>query len=49
MKYEIVETEKGDKIIKRMNEDETISFIPLDESNSDYQKYLADVDSKGTK
>jgi hypothetical protein len=30
----------GNKFIKRVNEDGSISFIPMDESNSDYQAYL---------
>lgn len=28
-------------IICKNNEDGSISFIPIDESNSDYQRYLA--------
>ena len=27
--------------IQRVNEDGSISFIPLNEANSDYQRYLA--------
>ena len=39
--YEEVVTEmSGNKIIKRVNEDGSISFIPMHESNSDYQRYL---------
>jgi hypothetical protein len=39
--YEEVVTEmSGNKIIKRVNEDGSISFIPMDEANSDYQAYL---------
>lgn len=30
----------GTEFIKRQNEDGSITFIPLDESNSDYQAYL---------
>jgi hypothetical protein len=30
----------GNKFIKRVNEDGSISFIPMDESNADYQRYL---------
>jgi hypothetical protein len=30
----------GTKGIKRTNEDGSISFIPTDSSNSDYQRYL---------
>lgn len=28
------------EVIKRTNEDETISWIPIQESNSDYQAYV---------
>jgi hypothetical protein len=38
--YEIIETITNDKIIKKINEDGSISFIPIDEANSDYQAYL---------
>ena len=30
----------GDKVITRDNKDGSVSYIPLDESNSDYQAYL---------
>jgi len=30
----------GQTVIRRNNEDGTISTIPMDESNSDYQRYL---------
>jgi hypothetical protein len=30
----------GGQVIKRDNADGTISWIPMDESNSDYQAYL---------
>jgi hypothetical protein len=39
--YEVLETINGTELIKRMNEDGSISFIPKDEGNSDYQAYLA--------
>jgi hypothetical protein len=29
--------------IKRLNEDGSVSFIPKDEGNSDYQAYLASL------
>jgi hypothetical protein len=35
MKYELLQT-----VLLRTNEDGTISSIPLDEGNSDYQRYL---------
>jgi hypothetical protein len=40
MKYEVIEF-RGEKTIRRDNEDGTTSFIPFDEGNSDYQEYLA--------
>ena len=38
--YEKVTTDNGSDFIKRTTEDGTISFIPVDETNSDYQRYL---------
>ena len=48
MKYELLDT-----VLLRTNEDGTISSIPLDEGNSDYQRYLRwlenpDADESGT-
>ena len=43
MIYEIIENELG-AILKRKNDDGTESFIPMDESNSDYQAYLNPVE-----
>ena len=41
IKYEEYTSEmSGNKLIKRTNEDNTISFIPMDEANSDYRAYL---------
>ena len=44
MKYEILTNLEADgsevQILKRDNEDGTTSWIPLDESNPDYQRYL---------
>ena len=44
MTYEIVTNLEADgsevKILKRENADGTTSWIPLDEANSDYQRYL---------
>jgi len=37
--YEKIENEFG-SFIKRTTQDGTISFIPMDEANSDYQRYL---------
>jgi hypothetical protein len=39
--YTIVKNELGVEWVVRDNGDETISWIPMDESNSDYQAYLA--------
>lgn len=39
-KYEIITNEKGIETIKKNNQDGSISFIPADELNSDYQRYL---------
>ncbi len=39
MKYEVVKNENA-TIIKRTNEDESVSWIPADPANSDYQRYL---------
>jgi len=38
--YEIVTTESGTEVIKRLDVDGAIAWIPKDESNSDYQRYL---------
>lgn len=40
IKYELVEIFTGDKVIQRHNEDGTITSIPADPANSDYQRYL---------
>ena len=40
MKYTEITTALGELIIKRDNEDGSVSFIPMVESNSDYQAYL---------
>jgi hypothetical protein len=41
MTYEIINSPmSGVQIIKRINDDETESFIPFDEANKDYQEYL---------
>lgn len=38
--YEEYDLLTGEKAIKKIMENE-ISYIPMDESNSDYQRYLA--------
>lgn len=37
--YEVVSNDNGDTI-KRFNEDGTVTWIPTDPANSDYQRYL---------
>ena len=37
---ELTDEITGNKTIQRINEDGSISSIPVDESNSDYQAYL---------
>jgi hypothetical protein len=41
MKYTQKVSIAGWKYIERINEDETVSVIPTDEANTDYQAYLA--------
>lgn len=42
--YEIIENTdhngKVEKLLKQENKDGSVSFIPMDEGNSDYQRYL---------
>ena len=40
MNYEKIETPSGNGLIQRTDKDGTITFIPLDPANSDYQAYL---------
>lgn len=44
--YEVLETISGGQIIKKINENGTISFIPTDEGNSDYQAYLKSLEDE---
>jgi hypothetical protein len=41
--YEVVTTATGNVEIKRTEEDGTVSWIPEDPSNSDYEAYLASL------
>jgi hypothetical protein len=41
MKYTEITMALGDKVITRDNEDGSITYIPIDPANSDYQAYLA--------
>ena len=40
MKYELINEKKGSCVV-RTNEDGTVTAIPIDPRNSDYQAYLA--------
>jgi hypothetical protein len=40
MKYTEIIMALGDKVITRDNEDGSITYIPIDPANSDYQAYL---------
>ena len=39
-KYEIYKNSFEQDVLKRIDEDGTIWYIPMDEGNSDYQRYL---------
>jgi hypothetical protein len=38
--YEPIENSYGETVIKRTDENGEIAWIPCDEANSDYQRYL---------
>jgi hypothetical protein len=38
--------EIGFETIERKNEDGTLSYIPMNEENSDYQEYLAQLEAE---
>jgi len=38
--YEEIINEDGSKIVKRTDENDLVAWIPIDESNADYQRYL---------
>lgn len=40
MKYEKIITDKGFEYIQVINSDDSVTIIPIDESNNDYQAYL---------
>jgi hypothetical protein len=39
-KYEIKKDVSNNDVLVRTNDDETESWIPMDEANADYQAYL---------
>ena len=44
MTYELFTSETGAEFIKRINDDGSVTFIPIDPANSDYQAYLNPVE-----
>jgi hypothetical protein len=44
-KFETVETPTGEILIKKIDENKTIWFIPSDPDNSDYQEYLKSLEN----
>ena len=44
--YKLIENDFNMSYIERTEENGTISYIPLDEANSDYQAYLASLDEQ---
>jgi hypothetical protein len=40
MNYEKIISDKGFEYIQVINEDKSITIIPVEESNTDYQAYL---------
>jgi len=43
LNYDEYESPSGNKFIRRTNEDGSVTFIPADPANSDYQAYLASL------
>ena len=43
--YEIIIDEFGKEAIKKINDDNSIWWIPNDPSNSDYQEYLRSLEA----
>jgi len=41
MKYEIIDIEPSGQLIQQTDKNGIVSFVPMDEGNVDYQKYLA--------
>ena len=46
--YAIITTWDNTKVITRDNEDGSITYIPIDPANSDYQAYLKSLDEAAT-
>ena len=44
MTYEIIESFDGIKTVQRTNDDGSLTFIPIDPANSDYQAYLKSLE-----
>lgn len=42
--YEVIEHELFGKSLRKINADGSVSSIPMDEANSDYQAYLNPVE-----
>jgi hypothetical protein len=40
---EITFEEQDNNLVKRKNDDGTVTWIPADPANSDYQAYLAEI------
>jgi hypothetical protein len=48
IKYTKIVREDGYEFIERINEDESVSHIPIEPANSDYQGYLKSLDEAST-
>lgn len=43
--YKVITSEiSGSSFVERINDNGTIDYIPMNESNSDYQRYLASLE-----
>ena len=42
--YEEITNQDGNKILKRIDANGVVAWIPMDEANSDYQAYLNPVE-----
>jgi hypothetical protein len=40
IQYNVLINDAGEEVIERVNEDGTLTYIPSDPANSDYQRYL---------